>query len=310
LPSPDIDARVSGAARVADILNKRGGQSNGRSGGGGQADGGWKVARYAMLTVVAVFAGSPVDAARVTFTKTVPPRHKFDAPSNRIALLSLQGRTAECAHPFLRIELTNALKATGAVLEDVSHLKTTVEERRAATPADLYLASEDCVCRSEQRPVGDGTSWYAGACAAKIRLSDAKGRDLGLVTLSGTSAEKTDVVDFGSHISSGKEMMRQLAKMIRPHEMTVVIDTDRKAPGEKEAASLIKKKDFAGARAVWERELAANPSHAAIHFSLAAVTEALGDIDAARKHYEEAVRLGPNEEKHARFKGYFEERTR
>jgi len=268
------------------------------------------VVRYAMMTVVAALLASPVHAAKVTFTKIVPPRQKFDAPSNRIVLLSLQGRTAECAHPFLVIELRDGIKATGAVLEDVSHLKTTVEERRAATPADLYLTSEDCVCRAEQRPVGDGTSWYAGACAARIRLSDAKGRDLGLVILSGTSEEKTDVVDFGAYISSGKEMMRQLVTMIRPHEMTVVIETDRKAPGEKEASSLIRKKDFAGARAVWERELAANPNSGAIHFSLAAVTEALGDIDAARKHYQEAVRLAPNEEKHARFKGYFEERSR
>jgi tetratricopeptide (TPR) repeat protein len=267
------------------------------------------VVRFVMMTVVAVLAVGPAQAAKVTFTRTVPPRHKFDAPSNRIALLSLEGRTAECAHPFLRIELINAIKASGAALEDVSHLKTTVEARRAATPADLYLTSEDCVCRSERRPVGDGTYWYAGACAARIRLSDAKGRDLGVVALSGTSAEKTDVLDFGAHISSGKEMMRQLAKMIRPHETTVVVETDRKAPGEKEAAGLIKKKDFAGARTVWERELTANPDHAAIHFSLAAVTEALGDIDAARKHYQEAVRLGPHEEKHARFKGYFEERN-
>lgn len=266
--------------------------------------------RYAMMTVVAVLAAGPVHAAKVTFTKTVPPRHRFDAPSDRIVLLKMDGRTAECAHPFLRIELMNGVKATGGVLQDVSHLKTTVEERRAATPADLYLTSEDCVCRSEQRAVGDGTYWYAGACAAKIRLSDAKGRDLGVVTLSGTSEDKTDVVDFGAHISSGKEMMRQLVKMIRPHEMTLVIETDKKAPGEKEAAAFLKKKDFAGARAVWERELAANPNNAAIHFSLAAVTEAVGDMDAARKHYEEAVRLGPNEEKHARFKGYFEERAR
>jgi hypothetical protein len=264
----------------------------------------------ATMTVVAVFAGTPVQAAKITFTKTVPPSHRFDAPSDRIVLLTMQGRTAECSHPFLRIELMEGVKATGGVLQDVSHLKTTVEERRAATPADLYLASEDCVCRSEQRAVGDGTFWYAGACAAKIRLSDAKGRDLGFVTLSGTSAEKTDVLDFAAHISSGKEMMRQLVKMIRPHEMTLVFETDRKAPGEKEASGLIKKKDFAGARAVWERHLAANPDNGAIHFSLAAVTEALGDIDAARKHYEEAVRLAPHEEKHARFKGYFEERTR
>lgn len=265
--------------------------------------------RYAILTVVAVLAGSRVHAAKVTFTRTVPPLHRLDAPPHRIALLSLKGRTDECAHPFLVIELRDGIKATGGVLESVTHLKMSIEERRAATPADLYLTSEDCVCRSEPRPVGDGTYWYAGACAARIRLSDAKGRDLGSVTLSGTSDEKTDVVDFGAHITSGKEMMRQLVKMIRPHEMTFVIETDRKAPGEKEAARLIKKKDFAGARAVWEGQLAANPDNAAIHFSLAAVTEVLGDIQAARHHYEEAVRLGPGEEKHARFKGYFEERN-
>jgi tetratricopeptide (TPR) repeat protein len=261
------------------------------------------------MVLAAVLAVGPVHAAKITFTRTVPPRHKFDAPSDRITLLSMQGQTAECSHVFLRMELIEGVKATGGVLKDVSHLKTTVEERRAATPADLYLASEECVCRSAQRPVGDGTSWYAGACQARLRLSDAKGRDLGAVTVSGKSEEKTDVLDFAAHLSAGKQMMRQLVKMIRPHESALVFETDKKTPGEKEASAFLKKKDFAGARAVWERELAASPNSAAIHFALAAVTEGLGDTAAARKHYEEAVRLAPSEEKYARFKGYFEERT-
>ena len=266
--------------------------------------------RHALMAVVVLLAVGPVHAAKFEFTRTVPPSHRLDAPANRIALLRLEGRTDECSHPFLVIELKKGIEATGGVFDHATNLKKmTLEERRAATPADLYLASEDCVCRSGERPVGDGTSWYAGACAAKIRLSDAKGRDLGAVSLSGTSEEKTDVVAFGAHISSGKVMMRQLVKMIRPHETTLVFETDRKAPGDKEASSLLKKKDYAGARAVWEAQLAANPGSGAIHFALAAVTEALGDIDAARRHYEEAVRLAPEEEKHARFKGYFEERN-
>lgn len=262
------------------------------------------------MVLVAALAAWPALAAKVTFTRTVPPEQRFDAPSGRIVLLSLQGRTEECSHPFVRIELMKAVKETGAVLEDVSHLKSSLDERRAATPADLYLTSEDCLCVAAERPVGDGTAWYAGACWARIRLSDAQGRDLGTVTVNGKSEEKTDVVAFGAHISSGKDMMHDLARKVRPHEMTVVIDTDKKAPGEKEAASLIKKKDFAGARAVWERELTANPQSAAVHFSLAAVTEALGDLDAARTHYQKAVELAPGEERYARFKGYFEERAR
>ena len=270
----------------------------------------WRM-RNRWLFVAALVAASEVEAARIVFTRTVPPKHVYDAPSNRIALLRMEGRTAECAHVFLRIEFRDSIKATGATLEDVSHLKTTIEGRRAgAPPSDLYLQSEDCVCQSAQRPVGNGTSWYAGACRARVRLTDASGRDLGVVTVDGKSEEKTDVVDFAAHISAGREMMRQLAKMIRPHQSRLVIDTDRDVPGEKQAAKLLKKNDYAGARAIWERELVSAPNDAALHFAIAGTADAMGDVDAARKHYEEAVRLAPDNERYARFKGYFEARVR
>jgi tetratricopeptide (TPR) repeat protein len=266
--------------------------------------------RFAIGLIAAALVAHASGAAEVSFKKTMPPRQQIDAPSNRIALLKMDGDTAECAHVFLRITFKDAILASGAEFQDVSHLKTSLEDRRSSLDADLYIESESCSCRSSQRPVGDGTSWYAGACQARFRLRDREGRDLGTVTVKGQSEEKTDVLDFAAHITSGKRMMAQMAQMIRPYESTITIDTGRNVPGEKEAARLLRKRDFAGARAVWERELASQPEHAGIHFSLAAVTEALGDIEAARHHYEEATRLAPEIERYTRFKGYFESRNR
>ena len=115
------------------------------------------------MVMVAALEAGPALAAKVTFSRTVPAEHPFDAPSQTIVLLSLQGRTAECSHPFPRIELTEAIKGTGASLVDVSHLKPGLDERRAATPADLYLTSEDCVCRSASRCIFH--SWSSQAAS-------------------------------------------------------------------------------------------------------------------------------------------------
>lgn len=261
------------------------------------------------LTIFALLAVTDLHAARITFARTSPPLHKFDAPSNRITLLRLEGTTDECSHVFLRGDLIKLVKETGAVLEDVSFKKGTLDERRAMAPADLYLASESCACRAQKRTEGDST-WYAATCQAEVRLTDGRdGKDLGVVTINGTADDRTDVLDFAAFITAGRNMIGHLVKMIRPFEQQLVFDTDRKVPGEKEAARFIKAKDYAGARDVWEQALTQNPGNAAIHFNLAAVTEALGQIEEARKHYEEAVRLAPAEEKYARFKGYFDQRN-
>jgi len=267
--------------------------------------------RYALWLLASVVVWSSAEAARVTFKKTVPAGQRIDAPSDRIALIQMDGETSECSHVFLRIEFMEAIKATGAEISDVSHLKTPIAERRKSVDADLYIESVSCKCRAAGYPLGDGSgmSWYAGACQASFRVSDPDDRQLAIVTVKGQSEEKTDFLDFSAFLTSGKRMMVELAKMLRPHERTLVIETDRNVPGEKQAARLLRKNDYAGARAVWERELEAHPEHAGLHFSLAAVADAIGDVDSARRHYEEAVRLAPDEEKYARFKGYFERRT-
>lgn len=266
--------------------------------------------RTALWLLAAAFVALSLDGARLEFKRVVPAGHRFDAPSDRIALLQMDGTADACSHVFLRIELREAVEQTGAKLEDVSHLKVPVSERRASVEADLYLESESCSCRTAEHPRADDIPWYSAACQASFRLTDASGRDLGLLTVKGKAEDKFNVGELIAQTSAGKMMMHSLVRLLRPHERTLVIDTDRKVPGEKEAARLIRKKDFAGARAVWERELANHPDHAGLHFSLAAAADAAGDAEAARHHYAEAVRLAPDEEKYARFKGYFEERTR
>jgi Tfp pilus assembly protein PilF len=48
------------------------------------------------------------------------------------------------------------------------------------------------------------------------------------------------------------------------------------------------------ARAILEIGLRQHPSSSALHFDMAAVCEALGDLQAARDHFREALRIAPD----------------
>ena len=49
------------------------------------------------------------------------------------------------------------------------------------------------------------------------------------------------------------------------------------------------------ARAIWEAALRRHRDSAALNFDLGALTEAIGDLEAARGYFQAAVKLSPNE---------------
>jgi len=52
------------------------------------------------------------------------------------------------------------------------------------------------------------------------------------------------------------------------------------------------------ARAIWETALRKNRGSAPLHYNLGAVCEAIGDLPSARRHFERARQLSPEERKY------------
>jgi len=59
--------------------------------------------------------------------------------------------------------------------------------------------------------------------------------------------------------------------------------------------SMIDAGKLADGRAIWEAALRRHRESAALNFDLGAVTEAMGDLEAARGYFQAAVKLSPNE---------------
>ena len=86
--------------------------------------------------------------------------------------------------------------------------------------------------------------------------------------------------------------------MITPRIVRETIELDQTAPAFDEGLSMIQSNRFEDARAIWEVALRRNRNSAALNFNLGAVCEATGDVAAARKFFQAAVRLSPDERRY------------
>jgi len=80
------------------------------------------------------------------------------------------------------------------------------------------------------------------------------------------------------------------SRMITPTPADAEIPL-RPAGGADKAFAAARKQDWPQAQAALAKALAADPENAALHFNLAAVAEAAGELDLAARHYEHALKL-------------------
>jgi tetratricopeptide (TPR) repeat protein len=73
------------------------------------------------------------------------------------------------------------------------------------------------------------------------------------------------------------------------------IELDETAPSFEEGFSMISSDRFEDARAIWQASAVRHRDSAPLFFNLGAVSEAIGDLPAARGYYERAAQLSPKE---------------
>jgi len=142
--------------------------------------------------------------------------------------------------------------------------------------------------------------WLDAECAARLDIRNDRGRNLMTLNVRGEgtsprstalSAEERDV----AFEQAARYTALNAAEMITPRIVRETIELDDSAAAFDEGMAMIQANRLADARAIWEVALRRNRGSAALNFNLGAVCEAAGDLPAARKFFQSAIRLAPLE---------------
>lgn len=188
------------------------------------------------------------------------------------------------------------------------------KEFRRSWPADVYvgldadLQSHDRVNRRRKK-TDDGDveviRYFAEAeCELRLRLLDARdGRELATFSVtqsarSATSDSPTTSLRDDAEERAIESAVADAVSQFSPRLVRERLALDKKAPLAPEGLKLVEAGDLAGTRRLWENALEANSGNAPLRYNLGAVCEALRDRRAARRYYEDAIRLDPAEPKY------------
>lgn len=199
---------------------------------------------------------------------------------------------------------------------------------RRLHPADLYVGVKEFSCglseKSGERSVHDADGkrvpskyvWIEALCQARIDLVSA-------ATITRTSsfyvrgqgassrvetvgAEEREAALFHAARSAAISATEQIA----PRRIRDRLELDPDAPDFDRAYAFVNAGQLEDARALWQRALPQFGKLGALHYDLAALNEALGDVETAQKHYAEAHRLAPANDRYRRAADAFERRKR
>lgn len=279
------------------------------------------IRRFAFVALLhAALCAAAFGAQRVSFVRTIPAVHAI--PGERIALVYAIGDNDQ-VRTFVDVFVERANRNRAIQLDDATergnHIigenpdELLLRRLRREHPADIYLGVNRFTCETVERS-GQGSSynvdgvrekklqrWADTTCRARIDAIDATtGKHVGSFEVKGegTSA-RTPELSSEDRKTAAMQAARyaaiSAAESITPRQVRESIELDERAPGFEEARGLIDADRLVDLRSRWELLLRDNRGSAALHYDLAAVCEALGDLDTARQHYEAAQRLSPDE---------------
>lgn len=267
--------------------------------------------------VVCLQAATLFADARLTYLRTVAPAIDL-GKTERIVVIYAIGdndtidtfvdRFAETASRSGALQVENAVETN-------RHLAPPGERAwrkiRREHPADAYAGVNAFTCSSTERgaegserdPTGERVKrvhvWIDAVCSARIEIRHPDGTVFVAFTTrgEGTSPRVSALSDEERTIAyeqAARYTAVNAAQMIMPRTVRESIDLDESAPQFAEGLSMIHSDRVADARAVWEGALRTHPGSAALHYDTGAVCEAMGDLAAARRHFDAAVRLAPH----------------
>jgi hypothetical protein len=281
----------------------------------------WAGLFFSFCVTTLAFGAPP----RVTYVRVIPAPESLGG-AEEVALVSALGDTLG-VEVFVEhlIEQTNR---SGTLrmhdVRDQTHAFV-LDHLRKSVAADAFLVVRAFTCTSEDRG-GEGSArdadgkrtplkviWVETRCTARIEaLTSTGGRLTFGVKGDGKSARGTSINEDAREdavMHAARFAAIDAAEKITPRRIRETILLDESVPAFDEAFGMIANGNLADARALWMGELRRNSRSAALHFNLGALSEALGDPQAAERHYNAAEKLAPKEKRYAAERKSFLRRT-
>src|ERR1044071_984912 len=286
--------------------------------------------RRCSLAVLLLVATAASAAPRISFVRRVPAAHDL-APAERVAVIYAIGDSDKVLTFVDRfvdvVARSGALRITNAVENNHHCAPSDPAALRHDHPADAYLGVNVFTCSGVERSAEgsehdvDGGRirkthrWIDATCTARVDVLGRDGRKLFSYRVrgEGTSPRAVTLSDDERDVAyeqAARYAANVAAEEITPRSVRESIELEESAPAFNDGMAMIDAGRLNDGRAIWEEALRRHRDSAALHFNLGTLSEAIGDLDAARGYFQAAVKLSP---KQARYKSelqLFQKRVR
>jgi tetratricopeptide (TPR) repeat protein len=274
-----------------------------------------------LATTLLVYSGSALAVPpRIAFARRLPAVHDL-GKAERLAVIYAIGDSNKIdtfLDRFVDLVTRSGLRIENDV-ENNHHLRIDEDSFRIirrSHPADAYLGVKRFTCSgieksaegSEHLESGERVKrlhhWIDAVCSARIDVLDIEGKKMFSYSVhgDGTSPRMTELTEDDRDVAyeqAARFAAVIAADEIMPRTLRESIELDDKAPSFEDGFAMISSERLVDARAIWQSAAARHQDSAALFFNLAAVSEAIGDVEAAHRYYERAVRLAPKERRYA-----------
>jgi hypothetical protein len=251
---------------------------------------------------------------RVSFIRTVPAAH--DLKAERVAVAYAIGDN-ERIGSFVDHLAAYASRSGTIRVEDVvennqhgSFSETMLKSLRKKHPADAYIGVSLFTCVGAERhgEVGETTAggerirskvqWLDAVCTAKLDIRNANGKPLATFMTHGEgTSPRVSALGPDERAIAYEQAARfaaiAAAESFVPRMVREAIELDDRAPAFEEASDMVRSDRLRDARVIWEAALSKHRNSGPLHFNLAAICEAMGDVEAADRYYRSAAAVAP-----------------
>ena len=210
------------------------------------------------------------------------------------------------------LRVVNAVENNHHLLVDDLSLRTVRREH----PADAYLGINRFSCAGTERNAEGSETldsgervkrmhhWIDAVCSARIDVLSSDGKKLFSYTARGEGTSPRSVSLTADERDVAYEQAARYAAVsaaegITPRSVRETIELDENAPSFDDGYSMVSSERLEDARAIWQAAAVRHRDSAPLYFNLGAVSEAMGDLRAARDYFEKAASLSPKERRYA-----------
>ncbi|MEA2162576.1 MAG: hypothetical protein QOK37_703 [Thermoanaerobaculia bacterium] len=275
-----------------------------------------------LATALLVYAGGAAAAPpRISFTRTMPAMHDIGKAEN-LAVIYAIGDSNKI-DTFLDRFVDLVSRAGSLRIENVvenNHHRIIDEASfrilRKSHPADAYLGVNRFTCSGVEKSAEGSVHlesgervkrlhhWIDATCSARVDVLNVDGTKMFSYAVhgDGTSPRMGTLTEDERDIAyeqAARFAAVIAADAITPRTRRESIELDDRAPSFEEGFAMISSERLADARAIWQSAATRHHDSGALFFDLAAVSEAIGDVEAAYRYYRRAVELSPRERRYA-----------